>query len=253
MDLTKFAREHNHDGTNSAYLEGADLSLYATEEYVDDAIEAIDHDDLQGIDAAGAGVTNGHISADAQTIAGIKTFSSIPVLPASAPTTDNQASRKKYVDDSVSDMVTITDDQTITGRKIMRNSSGLRVEAASGQDGIEIRGRAGGTASRDVDLIPAALTASRVQTLQDKGGTIPVVDTQTSASATDFPIGHTVLALFNQTTNWAANASVTVRIQTDGNLYGDYGTGTALTGTWRIRGKLVGTSLIVWYLIQRTA
>ena len=36
-----------------------------------------------------------------QTIAGIKTFSSIPVLPASSPTTDNQATRKKYVDDLV--------------------------------------------------------------------------------------------------------------------------------------------------------
>lgn len=36
-----------------------------------------------------------------QTIAGTKTFSSIPVLPSSSPTTDNQAARKKYVDDAV--------------------------------------------------------------------------------------------------------------------------------------------------------
>lgn len=33
-----------------------------------------------------------------QTVAGIKTFSSIPVLPVSDPTTDNQAVRKAYVD-----------------------------------------------------------------------------------------------------------------------------------------------------------
>lgn len=33
-----------------------------------------------------------------QTIAWIKTFSSIPVLPASDPTTDNQLCRKSYVD-----------------------------------------------------------------------------------------------------------------------------------------------------------
>jgi hypothetical protein len=33
-----------------------------------------------------------------QTIAGIKTFSSIPVLPASDPTADNEAARKAYVD-----------------------------------------------------------------------------------------------------------------------------------------------------------
>jgi len=33
-----------------------------------------------------------------ETIAGVKTFSSIPVLPASNPKTDNQAVRKAYVD-----------------------------------------------------------------------------------------------------------------------------------------------------------
>ena len=36
-----------------------------------------------------------------QTIAGVKTFSSIPVLPAVSPTTDNQVTRKKYVDDGL--------------------------------------------------------------------------------------------------------------------------------------------------------
>jgi len=35
-----------------------------------------------------------------QTIAGIKTFSSFPVTPSSAPTTDYQVSNKKYVDDN---------------------------------------------------------------------------------------------------------------------------------------------------------
>lgn len=33
-----------------------------------------------------------------QTVAGIKTFTSIPVLPASDPTADNEATRKLYVD-----------------------------------------------------------------------------------------------------------------------------------------------------------
>lgn len=37
-----------------------------------------------------------------QTIAGVKTFSSIPVLPSSNPTTNNQAVRKQYVDDGLS-------------------------------------------------------------------------------------------------------------------------------------------------------
>ncbi|MBW1953874.1 MAG: hypothetical protein JRI66_12475, partial [Deltaproteobacteria bacterium] len=33
-----------------------------------------------------------------QTVAGVKTFAEIPVLPASDPTSDNQAARKAYVD-----------------------------------------------------------------------------------------------------------------------------------------------------------
>lgn len=37
-----------------------------------------------------------------QTVAGIKTFSSFPITPSAAPTTDYQASNKKYVDDQVS-------------------------------------------------------------------------------------------------------------------------------------------------------
>lgn len=41
-----------------------------------------------------------------QTVAGVKTFSSIPVLPATNPTTDNQAARKAYVDSQVSSVNT---------------------------------------------------------------------------------------------------------------------------------------------------
>lgn len=39
-----------------------------------------------------------HLTTD-QTIAGVKTFTSIPVGPAEDPTTDNQLARKAYVDD----------------------------------------------------------------------------------------------------------------------------------------------------------
>lgn len=40
-----------------------------------------------------------------QTVAGTKTFSSIPVLPSSNPTSNNQATRKKYVDDQITEAV----------------------------------------------------------------------------------------------------------------------------------------------------
>jgi hypothetical protein len=59
---------------------------------------SIAHDALAGVNDAAAGVAHGHITAGAQTIAGVKTFSSSPIVP--APTTDLQAATKKYVDDS---------------------------------------------------------------------------------------------------------------------------------------------------------
>lgn len=48
-----------------------------------------------------------------QTVAGTKTFSTIPELPASNPTTANQASRKTYVDTKVS----LTGNETVAGIK----------------------------------------------------------------------------------------------------------------------------------------
>jgi hypothetical protein len=40
----------------------------------------------------------GYVTTEAQTIAGVKTFAAVPELPASDPTTENQATRKSYVD-----------------------------------------------------------------------------------------------------------------------------------------------------------
>lgn len=51
--------------------------------------------------------------AGAQTIAGVKTFSSIPVLPASNPTAANEAVRKAYADL----FVKLTGNQTVEGVK----------------------------------------------------------------------------------------------------------------------------------------
>ncbi|MGC9315076.1 MAG: beta strand repeat-containing protein, partial [bacterium] len=60
-----------------------------------------DHNALTNVQAAETGVTHGHITDGAQTIAGIKTFSSFPITPSLAPTTDYQVANKKYVDDAV--------------------------------------------------------------------------------------------------------------------------------------------------------
>lgn len=50
------------------------------------------------------------LTTTAQTVAGIKTHTSIPVLPASDPTADNEMARKKYLDDFTANTVVATDD-----------------------------------------------------------------------------------------------------------------------------------------------
>ena len=47
---------------------------------------------------------------DNQTVGGVKTFTSFPVTPSSAPTTDYQTANKKYVDDSISNAGGYTDE-----------------------------------------------------------------------------------------------------------------------------------------------
>jgi len=58
--------------------------------------KAADSDKLDNIDSSGFVQTSGN-----QTIAGIKTFSSFPVTPSSAPSSNYQTANKKYVDDLI--------------------------------------------------------------------------------------------------------------------------------------------------------
>lgn len=51
--------------------------------------------EFSAIESAWSGIV---VTTGAQTIAGVKTFTSIPVLPSSDPTADNHAVRKYYVD-----------------------------------------------------------------------------------------------------------------------------------------------------------
>jgi hypothetical protein len=71
------------------------------------------------VTADNANLTNGVKLTGDQTVAGVKTFSSIPVLPASDPTTDNQAARKSYVDTLVAETT-----GTIESGKLFYNKRG---------------------------------------------------------------------------------------------------------------------------------
>ncbi|NCC80438.1 MAG: hypothetical protein EOM07_12650, partial [Clostridia bacterium] len=68
---------------------------------------------------------------------------------------------------STGTMATIDTEQTITGKKELRNSDGTSFRRASGQDGIVIRGNSNGSGSYAVIIQPANLTANRSVTVPD--------------------------------------------------------------------------------------
>ena len=71
-----------------------------------------------------------------------------------------------------------------TGTSLTATGGGVLVRAASTQDGIEIRGRAGGTGNWEVILTPTTLTADRTFTFPDHTGTI--LSTGSTASSVQF-------------------------------------------------------------------
>ena len=73
-------------------------------------------------------------AANDQTIGGVKTFTSIPVLPASSPTTDNQATRKKYVDDGLALKMALAGTETITGQKTFPSADANRARIDADTD-----------------------------------------------------------------------------------------------------------------------
>lgn len=93
---------------NSAVLSATTASFLTADETKLDGIEALaDVTDATNVAAAGAVMDTGD-----ETIAGVKTFSSSPVVP--TPTTDMQAATKKYVDDNAGGAVDSVNTQTGT-------------------------------------------------------------------------------------------------------------------------------------------
>jgi hypothetical protein len=77
-----------------------------------------------------------------------------------------------------------------TGTSLTTTGGGVLARAASTQDGIEIRGRAGGTGNWEVILTPTTLTADRTFTFPDHTGTIlSSGSTATSVQFGSFGVG----------------------------------------------------------------
>ena len=72
----------------------------------------------------------------------------------------------------ITDAPTLSGNNALTGANTFTNGTGQIFRQAATQDGILLRGRAGGTGSFSVELVPTTLTASRTLTAPDVSGTI---------------------------------------------------------------------------------
>lgn len=82
--------------TDSDVVAGQKIPAASVQTRIDEIESWADEVRLQAID-----------NASDQNVGGTKTFTSIPVLPASNPTTDNQAARKAYVDGKETTLTTL--------------------------------------------------------------------------------------------------------------------------------------------------
>lgn len=107
--------------------------------------------------------------------------------------------------------VTLAGANAFTGANTFTNVTGQIFRSSATQDGILLRGRAGGTTSRTVEIIPTTLTASRVLTAPDVSGTIVTTgDTGT--------VSNTMLATINTAGKVSGLAITSGNISTSGSF-----------------------------------
>lgn len=165
-----------------------------------------------------------------QTVGGVKTFTSSPVVP--APTADGQAATKKYVDDSVA-AVTIPDgdkgDLTVSGSGAtwtidpgaVSNAKMASVATAT------LKGRASAGSGAPEDL-----TAAQVKTLLQIGygdltGAVPTWNQSTTGSAATLTTARSISitgdATWTTSFNGSANATGVLTLANSGVTAGTYG------------------------------
>jgi len=120
-----------------------------------------------------------------------------------------------------SETAKLADAQTFTGAKTFRVGNAIRSEVAATQDAIVIAGRAGGTASYAVTLIPTTLAANRTVTLPDGNVTMIAGTTAVLATAQTFTAQQTLSSgLVIQTATAAAIIAIANAINTTNKVAG---------------------------------
>jgi hypothetical protein len=136
-----------------------------------------------------------------------------------------------------------------TGTSLTTTGGGVLVRAASTQDGIEIRGRAGGTGNWEAILTPTTLTADRTFTFPDVSGTVVTTGDTSSVTNTmlagsianaklansSVTVGSTAISLGSSATTIAGLSSVT-STSFVGALTGNASTATTLATARAIQG-----------------
>jgi hypothetical protein len=216
-------------------------------------------------------VTNGVYTTGNQTIGGTKTFSTIPELPASDPTTDNQAVRKAYVDAQIvsaggsatwgliggtlsnqtdlqnalnlkandADTVKLTGTQTIAGTKTFSSTITGSITGNAGTATL-VTGTSGQLQRHDIRTIaPSSITAGRMQfgfTSWNNNNTAPYADFLHLRSYTDSSGGSDNLVMFNKTGIGMRIYQQTYGSATAYSTYKDiaFTDGTNASGTWGI-------------------
>lgn len=84
---------------------------------------------------------------------------------------------------SINGGISLSANNAFTGANTFTNSTGQIFRQAATQDGVLLRGRAGGTSSYTSEVVPTTLTASRTITLPDANGTVALLGTAQTFTA----------------------------------------------------------------------
>lgn len=242
-NLTVNASGRGYDGTTATTFDADDyvylLWTSSSIDGIDDTLSRLirdvqDLDDALALKANDADVVH---DTGAETVAGVKTFSSFPILPSSDPTTDYQAAHRAFVLANGAPVTTKGD--------LVTHSGSAAVRLAVGSDYQVLRARAGAT--NGIEWASAQLSVAREQKLY---GTTTEVDNALVCGNSD---GTIIIAVFNPINAVGIMGTQVVRYAFDtisGTYYRTHevsGPTIANAGAWGAYPVVIGSYVYVVY------